>query len=496
MKQYDDLVIGSGVTGMTMSLLLAQCGRKVLLLEKNRVIGGSMQRFHRKGIPFDTGFHFTTALKGCMGDMIRMLGFGHRLETVPIPTNIYLADRKRFFRLPHGRDRICETFCGLFPEDTGKIRAYFALEKEIFDTTPLFHLEKDGLADSVFRKEDDITLKEYLDSLKIPGELRSLLASFTSCHGTPCAEISLANHCRVSYGLLDDLVRVNGSGGAFIDAFRERAQKLGIEIRTNCTIAECLGTERARCHSVRLTDGSEAAFNDCIMTIHPHAIAPLLPEKYRTGIFMERLREFEEGCGFFTVFAVLDRECRSFRQELTSYFSTSDIDRIMTPEHPEATATGIMLTDEPGADGKIHHTVTAFQNVFQPETARWNDTLTGRRGEEYQEYKRRKIKEIEEKIYELYPDFRGAMRVLESASMLTYRDYLSPYGSAYGIRQKLGQMNLFGKLPLRNFYTAGQSSLLPGAMGAMLSAFIIWRKVVGEEIYRKKLTEAGKETAT
>ena len=84
------------------------------------------------------------------------------------------------------------------------------------------------------------------------------------------------------------------------------------------------------------------------MTIHPHAVAELLPERFRSGLFLERIREFEEGCGFFTLFGVLEKPCGSFRQELTSSFSTSDIDKVMTPEHPEATATGIMLTEESG----------------------------------------------------------------------------------------------------------------------------------------------------
>ena len=74
--------------------------------------------------------------------------------------------------------------------------------------------------------------------------------------------------------------------------------------------------------------------------------------------------------------------------------------------------------------------------------------------------------------------------------MLTYRDYLSPFGSAYGIRQKIGQNNIFGKLPIRNFYAAGQNALLPGAMGAMLSAFLLWRKIVGEEAYGRMIRKA------
>ena len=488
-KEYDYLVVGSGVTGMTISLLLADCGFRVLLLEKSAVIGGSMQRFHRCGIPFDTGFHFTAALTGCMGDMVRMLKFSPGLETIPIRTNLYLADRKKLFHLPRGRSRVRDYFCSLYPAEAEKIRRYFETEKRIFENTPLFNLREDGFAMSGIQQEDFLSLKTYLDSLGISGEVRSLLASFTSCHGTPCGEISLANHCRVSFGLLDDLVRVKGSGGAFVEAFRRRAAELGIEIRTRCTIEECIPSERLRCHRVHLTDGSTVSFRDCVMTIHPLAVAELLPERFRSGLFLERIREFEEGCGFFTLFGVLEGPCETFRQELTSSFSTSDIDKVMTPDHPDATATGIMLTEETGLDGAQYRTVTAFENVFAPETAQWNATRTGRRGTEYNRYKQRKVREMERKIYELYPEFEGSLRILDSASMLTYRDYLSPCGSAYGIRQKMGQHNLFGKLPIRNFYVAGQSALLPGAMGAMLSAFVIWRKMVGEELYLRKINE-------
>ena len=59
MKKYDDIIVGSGVSGLTLALLLGMNGHKVLLVEKNAYIGGSLRRFYSQGIPFDTGFHFT-----------------------------------------------------------------------------------------------------------------------------------------------------------------------------------------------------------------------------------------------------------------------------------------------------------------------------------------------------------------------------------------------------------------------------------------------------
>ncbi len=82
------------------------------------------------------------------------------------------------------------------------------------------------------------------------------------------------------------------------------------------------------------------------------------------------------------------------------------------------------------------------------------------------------------------------MRVIDTASSLTYRDYLhSPDGSAYGIRQKIGQFNVVGRLPLSNLYACGQSAILPGVMGAMMSAFFVCRNLLGREVFSEYMAD-------
>jgi len=84
MKKYDDIVVGSGISGMTLALLLGMNGHSVLLLEKNRNIGGSMARFYKQGIPFDTGFHFTGGFykNGILKDMLTVLGISDQIQPV------------------------------------------------------------------------------------------------------------------------------------------------------------------------------------------------------------------------------------------------------------------------------------------------------------------------------------------------------------------------------------------------------------------------------
>ena len=84
MKSYDHIVVGGGISGLTLTLLLAANGKKVLLLEKGPHVGGSLIRFYKKNIPFDTGFHFTAGFSkgGVLTEMLAVLGIGKQIKPI------------------------------------------------------------------------------------------------------------------------------------------------------------------------------------------------------------------------------------------------------------------------------------------------------------------------------------------------------------------------------------------------------------------------------
>ena len=494
----DYLILGSGISGMSMALFLAQTGADVLVLEKSPVPGGAMQRFRRDGIPLDTGFHFTGGIPGCFGDMLKIAGLADAVETIPIRMRLFFTRSGHMVTLPRGHREVEEYLAARYPGDAANIRKYFALEREIIRTTPLFDLRKDFLLFEPAPENSDVmTLAEAMDKFGFQGELRAVLESSVTCHGTPPSEIALSGHCRVNYGLLNELTRVRGGGAVIVDAFlRRTGPGTGIRLRTGCTVERFspVGAGGKCCHAV-LTDGTEVQFENCVMTLHPREILRLLPpERVRTE-FRERVTSFEESCGFFTVHFLIGNDVPDFQEELLSVLNTESVeDAIMA--RPGACATGLMMTDEVVPDGRRCRCLTAFQSVNAEETAEWAESRTGRRSESYYEYKREKSRRIADLVRSACPQFEGKMKILSSSSMLTYRDYLSPFGSAYGIRQKTGQHDLFGRLPVRNFYVCGQNSMLPGAFGAMLSSTHLFRKLAGEETYLSLLDRhLGKESA-
>ncbi|HPT12003.1 MAG TPA: NAD(P)-binding protein, partial [Bacteroidales bacterium] len=63
MKQFDVIIIGSGLGGLVCGYILSKNGYKVGIFEKNNQIGGCLQTFKRKGVSFDTGMHYIGSME-------------------------------------------------------------------------------------------------------------------------------------------------------------------------------------------------------------------------------------------------------------------------------------------------------------------------------------------------------------------------------------------------------------------------------------------------
>ncbi|MDJ0582646.1 carotenoid isomerase [Crocosphaera sp.] len=128
-KDYDVIVIGSGMGGLVTATQLAAKGAKVLVLEKYLIPGGSAGYFEREGYRFDVGasmiFGFGT--EGTTNLLTRALdGVNMTLETIPDPVQIHyhLPDNLEL-KVHKDYDKFIEELTAKFPHEKVGIRRFY-----------------------------------------------------------------------------------------------------------------------------------------------------------------------------------------------------------------------------------------------------------------------------------------------------------------------------------------------------------------------------------
>ena len=264
-----------------------------------------------------------------------------------------------------------------------------------------------------------------------------------------------------------------------------------MDVRCGTTITELTDINDSKVGRFILNTGEEVAAENCVFTIHPKEIVGLLPQKHFSRAFMNRVSSFEASAGFFSVFASLKGNEDPYPGgTIVSLFPDEDVNKLLDPQYQGQPALVIIKSPDQ-ASGGAGRGVCILEPSFTHEVSAWSGSRRGKRPQEYLDYKKARVETIREHILSVFPAYRERLDFVDAGSLLTAKDYLnSPDGSAYGVKQKMGQFNLIGKLSLHNLYAAGQSSLLPGIIGAMMSSLIVGRAVVGKEQYGKLLDRA------
>ena len=492
----DHIVAGSGIAGLCAARLLSLAGRQVRLLEKAPRIGGSLRRFRLDGLPFDSGFHFTGGLArhGILRDMLAVLGLSDAIEPLYPPSDcahrFVFESENSVLDVPCGLARILACLKDRFPGESSAVDRYFERMERVCRGTSAMDLRALSLSPQPV-PEDETSLQEVLDGLTDNRVLKAVLSGFCMCYGTAPSEVSFANHARICLAMYESLARIRNGGDAFVQAFSDRFRSGSVRVSTGTWIEECLDIENDCVRRFRLNTGEIVEADSCLLTMHPHEIARLLPRSHVTKAFLDRIGAFEPSCGFFGVFGEIEAESAPDNDcaPIVSLFPDTDLNALLAPDRCEASALVVLHSAE-SVRGKRRHAVTGLEIAAPGIVARWKDTNSGCRPAEYEDFKRERTERIVNRMKKHAGLCDARFRLLDSATPLTYRDWLhSPDGSAYGIRQRLGQYNLFGKLPVRNLYAAGQSAVLPGVVGAMVSGFMTCRAVLGKDVFAKLLTE-------
>lgn len=85
-QNYDVVIIGGGLSGLTAAALLTQKGMSVLVLEQHYFLGGCAHTFRRKKYIFDTAIHVIGGAEegGEIDNLYTQLGIRDQIEFLPV----------------------------------------------------------------------------------------------------------------------------------------------------------------------------------------------------------------------------------------------------------------------------------------------------------------------------------------------------------------------------------------------------------------------------
>lgn len=491
-KKPDAIVIGSGISGLTVAGLLAKAGRRVVVVERNRKPGGALRRFKRDGIPFDIGFHYTGGLgRGQILEVLwKYLGVWPEITPVPMHPDGYdlfkFRDSATEVKGYYSYERAREQLCSVFPHETAGIDGYLESIKKICREIPFYNLElplSPFLRD--FFSSKDRPLAEAVSSMVKDPELQAVLTAPTFLYGVPPEQAGLTMHAAVAHSYYEGAWCVRGGGQAVVDAFLKILNEQGVEILTGQGV-ERIEVNDGRVEGVTLADRHIAA-GRVIYTGHPAHLPDLVaPGSFRPA-FCHRVKELEDTTSMFIVFGkltapgtlpVLDRA------NLCGIEAGSGL-----TNGPKAARNKAILMTAPGRRDRDGSTGDdrAGQGVILMRPADWAETKefsrnARGRGTGYRQWKTAAAADL---IRRAAADFGPAcldIKPLATGSPLTFRDELgSPAGGVYGVQHNLQQFVARARTRVQGLYLSGQGSLMTGLLGASMAGLVTTGEIMGLE---------------
>jgi all-trans-retinol 13,14-reductase len=128
------------------------------------------------------------------------------------------------------------------------------------------------------------------------------------------------------------------------------------------------------------------------------------------------------------------------------------------------------------------------------ETAQWENTAVGRRGEAYEIFKRQKAEKLLDLLERQMPGTRANVEEYYTSSPLTYSDYTgTEKGSMYGILHDCTdplQTTVSQRTKIPNLFLTGQNINTHGILGVIVSAIITSGELLGIPSILKQINEA------
>lgn len=438
----DVVVIGSGLGGLICGRLLANQGKKVVVLEQATQPGGCTLAYHRRSTELDTGFHYV----GGLGEGESLHGIFQQLGLMDLSWMRmdecfeHIRYEGRDYCFAQGFDNFAATLAKDFPEDEDGLKTLANLLRQT--ATSSAH-------DEQFQQQTQTSAWDFLCQTIHNPLLREILCVPISLKGEMRKEsLPLFTWLHVNSGCIESAWRLKGSGNLIVRKLTDAIYARGGEVLTRKRVVE-LTQEEGRITRAVCEDGSIYEADLFISDAHPALTMQLVSGK--VGIYGRRVNRLENTEGSFTVSLVL-------KPETLRYFNYNQY--LMQGEQRM-----LINLRQPEDDSQYVRVIDLLLPMSIHEFSR---------DEHYESHKQARAEAAIRWAEEVIPGLCDMVERRYVSTPHTYLRYtLTPDGSSFGVRKDWRSpltTFLSPRTPLANLFLTGQSLMVHGVQGVAMAA--------------------------
>ena len=497
---YDVIVVGAGMGGLSAATHLAAGGMRVLVLEQHDEVGGLASSFERAGFVFDTALHEMSigSGEGSPGAILEECGVAGKIELLRVPRLYRAVYPDMEFEIHADADTALADLCRQWPGECDNIHAFYAemtqVHEEVAELRTLYRAAPFAVKlalllaplrqPTVFRYRE-ATVEELLDEHFDDPELKRALGSFWPYYGPPPSRLfapmyMLATHTYMAYGAY----QIKGTAQALSDAYRERIEELGGQVRTS-TLVVSIDVADERVAGVTTAAGERLTSRYVVSNADPYqTYLELVGEPHVPDDVVEQLGSLEPASSVVGVYLGLDVE--------PSFFGVDDYEIIRFADTDADRMNRAMLEGR-WRDGWV--TITYYSNL-DPESYAppgksvvvlnaysdydwWPDDPA-----EYEAVKRDMMDQLIDLAAHELPGLREHIEVEIGMTPRTVAQYtLQHRGVPYGFASTPEQpMRVSTKTPIDGLYLAGSWTFpFHGVSMAQVSGYKAAQLILDEE---------------
>ncbi|MCB9529172.1 MAG: NAD(P)/FAD-dependent oxidoreductase [Myxococcales bacterium] len=500
---WDAIVIGSGMGGMTAAALLAELGKRVLVLEQHYVPGGFTHTFRRKRWSWDVGVHAVgevserslpgRILARLTRGRLRWASLGDRYDEFYFPDDVRLdfpADQRAW------RDAVVAAF----PDGAEAVDRYLAMCREVGRSMRGYYLARvapgplalpaELLLARAAKRWLDQTTADVIAGLTDDPRLRAVLAAQWGYYGSVPSRSSFAMQALVVRHFFRGAYYPEGGSGEIARQLLRTVAEAGGWTRIRADVAEIV-IEKGRAVGVRLADGEELRAPRIVSAAGVMStVDRLLPAAAR-GDWATPITRLRPASAHVCLYLGFKGDIRaagagSANKWFWHTWSCEDDAWRVDPEAEALPDAPILYCSFPSLKDPHHdpgpeqlHTgeVVTFVpwSVFEP----YRDAGDGRpmkRGAEYEDFKARLTASLRAQLLRHMPALEPMIAHAELSTPLSTEHFVRPmHGSIYGIEptpERFRCRALRPKSPIPGLYFAGSEVSGVGVIGAMMGGVL------------------------